>query len=59
MTQPAEGQAGNRYCKACGTPAGDGELCERCGAVLEIPDGSGLTEDQGAVIRRNFEGRDN
>ncbi|MGW5768851.1 hypothetical protein ACWEVY_06865 [Streptomyces longwoodensis] len=53
MTQTA----GNRFCKACGTPAEDGKLCSHCGAVLELPDDAGLVEDQGAAVRRDFEGR--
>ncbi|MEU0256714.1 hypothetical protein ABZ299_30520 [Streptomyces sp. NPDC006184] len=47
----------NRYCKACGTPAGEADICQRCGTVLTLPDGAGLTEDDGAVVRRDFEGR--
>ncbi|MGW3684438.1 hypothetical protein [Streptomyces prasinus] len=48
---------GNRFCKACGTSAEDGKLCNHCGAVLDLPDGAGLVEDQGAAVRRDFEGR--
>jgi hypothetical protein len=48
---------GNRFCKACGTPAEDGKLCNHCGAVLDLPDEAGLVEDQGAAVRRDFEGR--
>ncbi|MCX5000771.1 hypothetical protein OG739_36385 [Streptomyces longwoodensis] len=48
---------GNRFCKACGTPAEDGKLCSHCGAVLDLPDDAGLVEDQGAAVRRDFEGR--
>ncbi|WP_077800848.1 hypothetical protein [Streptomyces sp. JHA26] len=58
MTKTSEEQSHHRFCKACGTPAGDGDLCEHCGSVLELPDGSGLVEDQGAAVRRDFEGRD-
>ncbi|MFD5448089.1 hypothetical protein ACWDTR_28475 [Streptomyces sp. NPDC003470] len=57
MTKTPEDRSHNRFCKACGTPAGDGKLCEHCGAVLELPDDAGLTEDQGAAVRRDFEGR--
>ncbi|WP_307167175.1 hypothetical protein [Streptomyces rishiriensis] len=50
-------------CKACGSrpavPAEDGTLlCEHCAAVLEMPDTSGLVEDEGAAVRRTFENRD-
>jgi hypothetical protein len=55
MTQ--ENEKGNRFCKACGTPAEDGKLCSHCGAVLDLPDEGGLVEDQGAGVRRDFEGR--
>ncbi|GGP56307.1 hypothetical protein GCM10010247_31400 [Streptomyces calvus] len=48
---------GNRFCKACGTPAEDGKLCKHCGTVLDFPDEAGLVEDQGAAVRRDFEGR--
>jgi methionyl-tRNA synthetase len=58
MTNTSEDRSRNRFCKACGTPAEDGNLCERCGAVLELPDDAGLTEDRGAALRRDFEGRD-
>ncbi|MEU1049375.1 hypothetical protein ABZ400_30075 [Streptomyces sp. NPDC005897] len=58
MTTTPEDHSHNRFCKACGTPAGDGPLCERCGSVLQLPDDAGLTEDQGAAVRRDFEGRD-
>ncbi|MEU0674578.1 zinc ribbon domain-containing protein [Streptomyces sp. NPDC006172] len=46
---------GNRFCKACGTPAEDGKLCSHCGTVLDFPDDTGLIEDQGVAIRRDFE----
>ncbi|MFF3741051.1 hypothetical protein [Streptomyces sp. NPDC002566] len=46
----------NRFCKACGTPAEDGRLCSHCGTVLDFPDDAGLIEDQGAAVRREFEG---
>jgi hypothetical protein len=56
------GEPGGVMCKACGSrpasPSGDGTLCEHCAAVLELPDSSGLTEDEGAAVRRSFEGRD-
>ncbi|OXS30388.1 zinc ribbon domain-containing protein [Streptomyces sp. XY006] len=57
MTQKTDNHQGNRFCKACGTPAEDGKLCSRCGAVLDLPDSAGLVEDQGAAIRRDFEER--
>ncbi|MGW2615079.1 double zinc ribbon domain-containing protein [Streptomyces sp. NPDC001500] len=56
-TQPSENDKGNRFCKACGTPAEDGRLCSHCGKVLELPEEAGLVEDQGAAIRRDMEGR--
>ncbi|MFJ4585183.1 double zinc ribbon domain-containing protein [Streptomyces echinatus] len=56
MEQKTENNRGNRFCKACGTPAGR-ELCSRCGAVLDLPDSDGLVEDEGAAVRRDFEGR--
>ncbi|WP_077801681.1 hypothetical protein [Streptomyces sp. JHA26] len=58
MTNTPEDRNHTGFCKACGTPAGDGNLCEHCSAVLELPDDAGLTEDQGAAVRRNFEDRD-
>ncbi|GGS70511.1 hypothetical protein AB0E75_28580 [Streptomyces griseoviridis] len=57
MTHKTEDEMGNRFCKACGTPAEDGKLCNHCGTLLDFPDGAGLVEDQGAGIRRDFEGR--
>ncbi|GAP52383.1 uncharacterized protein SAZU_7258 [Streptomyces azureus] len=57
MTQETENEKGNRFCKACGTPAEDGKLCSHCGTVLDFPDEGGLIEDQGAAVRREFEGR--
>ncbi|MEU6682957.1 zinc ribbon domain-containing protein [Streptomyces sp. NPDC046832] len=57
MTQGIENEQGNRFCKACGTPAEDGKLCSHCGAVLDLPSGGGLVEDEGAAVRRDFEGR--
>ncbi|MFG2576924.1 hypothetical protein [Streptomyces sp. NPDC048481] len=56
-TRPSETDQGNRFCKACGTPAEDGRLCSHCGAVLELPEEAGLVEDEGAAIRRDLEGR--
>ncbi|MFD3658957.1 hypothetical protein [Streptomyces sp. NPDC058620] len=56
MNQKTEGQQGNRFCKACGTPAEDGKLCNHCGSVLGLPDNAGLIEDQGVAARRVFEG---
>ncbi|WP_079062331.1 double zinc ribbon domain-containing protein [Streptomyces griseoruber] len=55
MTSQAGNDQGNRFCKACGTPAEDGKLCEHCGTVLDLPDEAGLVEDQGAAVRRDFE----
>lgn len=55
MAEKAEGQ---QFCKACGTPAGEGELCDHCGKVLKLPDSRGMVEDEGAAARRVFEGRD-
>ena len=55
MTQKTENEKGNRFCKACGTPAEDGSLCKHCGTVLDLPDDAGLVEDQGALPRRDFE----
>lgn len=57
MTQQSENDEGNRFCKACGTPAEDGRLCGHCGSVLELPDEAGLVDDQGAAVRRDLEGR--
>ncbi|WP_369218346.1 hypothetical protein [Streptomyces flavofungini] len=57
MTSATDNETGNRFCKACGTPAEDGRLCERCRAALPLPDGGGLVDDQGAAVRRDFEGR--
>ncbi|MEW1686907.1 hypothetical protein ACIQOF_22165 [Streptomyces sp. NPDC091265] len=45
----------NRFCMACGTPAGDAAICEHCGAALDLPDDAGLVEDEGAAARRVFE----
>lgn len=36
----------------------EGELCEHCGQVMELSDQRGLVEDEGAAMRRVFEGRD-
>ncbi|GGX52039.1 hypothetical protein [Streptomyces minutiscleroticus] len=55
--QEAGEARGRRFCKACGTPAGDGGLCPHCGAVLDLPEAGGLVEDEGAGVRRAFEGR--
>ncbi|WP_395575628.1 hypothetical protein [Streptomyces sp. BK79] len=57
MAEKTEEQSHSRVCVACGTPAGDGKLCEHCGSVLRLPDDAGLTEDLGAAVRRDFEGR--
>ncbi|MFJ4283954.1 zinc ribbon domain-containing protein [Streptomyces massasporeus] len=57
MMQGIENDKGNRFCKACGTPAEDGKICSHCGTVLDFPDESGLIDDEGAAVRRDFEGR--
>jgi hypothetical protein len=57
MTDKTEDETGNRFCKACGTPAANGSLCRHCGTVLDLPDDAGLIEDQGGGVRRDFEGR--
>ncbi|MEV0301498.1 hypothetical protein [Streptomyces prasinus] len=56
MNQNTEHEKGNRFCKACGTPAQDGKLCRHCGTVLNLPDDAGLIEDQGTAVRHDFEG---
>lgn len=58
---PGSGQ-GVGVCKACGSrPAvpseGGAMLCEHCTSLLELPDGAGLVEDDGAGVRREFESR--
>ncbi|WP_435271122.1 hypothetical protein [Streptomyces sp. 1222.5] len=55
MTHKTQDNKANRFCKACGTPAENGKLCSHCGAALDLPDDSGLIEDQGAAVRRDFE----
>ncbi|MEU5137414.1 hypothetical protein [Streptomyces californicus] len=57
MNAISETEGEQRFCKACGTPAGTGKLCEHCGAVFS-PAGGGLVDDEGASARRVFEGRD-
>lgn len=57
MTQGIENDKGNRFCKACGTPAEDGKICSHCGTVLDFPAEGGLIDDEGAAVRRDFEGR--
>ncbi|MFD7749901.1 hypothetical protein ACFV2V_17370 [Streptomyces sp. NPDC059698] len=57
MTETSEAEGEQRFCTACGTPAGTAKLCEHCGAVFS-PDRGGLVEDEGAVARRVFEGRE-
>ncbi|MER8225347.1 hypothetical protein ABTZ58_33305 [Streptomyces sp. NPDC094143] len=57
MAENTRDETGNRFCRACGTPAADGKLCKHCGSVLHLPDEAGLVEDQGAAVRRDFEGR--
>lgn len=54
MTDTTENEQRNRFCKACGTPAADGELCTHCGAVLDLPDEARLVEDQGVAVRRDL-----
>ncbi|MFE5191857.1 hypothetical protein [Streptomyces sp. NPDC056628] len=54
MTGTTENDQPQRFCKACGTPAGDGGLCAHCGAVLNLPDHEGLVEDQGVTVRRDL-----
>jgi len=58
MTGETESQQEQHFCKACGTPAGDGKLCENCGAVLGMPESRGLVDDEAAVARRVFEERE-
>ncbi|MGY4273823.1 hypothetical protein [Streptomyces sp. M18.1] len=50
-----ETEKGNRFCKACGTPAEDGKLCSHCGAALDFPDEDALVDDQGVAVRRDLE----
>ncbi|MEV6760135.1 hypothetical protein AB0N16_05675 [Streptomyces sp. NPDC051105] len=57
MTEKTEDPQVHRFCTVCGTPAGDGKLCEHCATVLDVPEDAGLVEDQGAAVRRDFEGR--
>ncbi|MEU5822019.1 hypothetical protein [Streptomyces sp. NPDC047803] len=57
MTGETEKRQAKRFCKACGTPSGDGKLCENCGAVLGLPEAAGLVDDEAAVARRVFEER--
>jgi len=57
MTHKTEEETGNRFCKACGTPAEDGRLCRHCGTVLDFPNDAGLVEDEGGGVRRDFEER--
>ncbi|MFJ9249187.1 hypothetical protein [Streptomyces sp. NPDC101776] len=57
MTDKSEDLRASRFCKVCGTPAGEGTVCERCATVLDVPEDAGLVEDQGAAVRRDFEGR--
>ncbi|CAM5405407.1 MULTISPECIES: hypothetical protein [Streptomyces] len=57
MTATSEEEGKQRFCKACGTPAGTGTLCEHCGAVFPPAEG-GLVGDDGAVARRVFDGRE-
>ena len=57
MTEHTEGPEHSRFCKACGAPAADGKLCRHCGVELEIPEEASLIDDEGAAVRRDFEGR--
>ncbi|MDX2917173.1 MULTISPECIES: hypothetical protein [Streptomyces] len=57
MTATSKEEGKQHFCMACGTPAGTGPLCEHCGAVFPPADG-GLIDDEGAVARRVFEGRE-
>ncbi|MFI1189889.1 hypothetical protein [Streptomyces californicus] len=57
MNALPEPEGKQRFCTACGTPAGTAKLCEHCGAVFSPADG-GLVDDEGASARRVFEGRD-
>ncbi len=56
MAEQTQHNDGNRFCKACGTPAEDGKLCKHCGAALGLPAEGGLADDQGAAARRTVEG---
>ncbi|MCX5386860.1 hypothetical protein [Streptomyces sp. NBC_00083] len=58
MAEQTRNDTGNRFCKACGTPAEDGRLCKHCGAALRLPADEGLADDQGAAARRTFAERD-
>ncbi|MFJ2022296.1 hypothetical protein ACIODW_00595 [Streptomyces sp. NPDC087897] len=57
MTETSPAEAEQRFCAACGTPAGTAKLCEHCSAVFPAANSS-LVDDEGAVARRVFEGRD-
>ncbi|MFJ1608683.1 hypothetical protein ACIOHS_35845 [Streptomyces sp. NPDC088253] len=57
MTEKTEDLRANRFCTVCGTPAGNGKRCEHCATVLDVPEDAGLVEDEGAPVRRDFEGR--
>ncbi|MFF5157870.1 hypothetical protein ACFY3N_16715 [Streptomyces sp. NPDC000348] len=61
--QPRRDGQVRTMCKACGSrpaapAAGGTTLCGHCAAALELPDSSGLVEDEGAAVRRTFENRD-
>ncbi|MFJ9917751.1 hypothetical protein ACIRSF_00455 [Streptomyces rubiginosohelvolus] len=56
MTTITDSDDRQRFCKACGTPAGAATLCENCRAVFPPTDG-GLSDDEGAAARRVFEGK--
>ncbi|MFE9680453.1 hypothetical protein ACFYXC_21460 [Streptomyces sp. NPDC002701] len=59
MTETGDRRETQRVCKACGSrPAENATVCEHCRAVLELPSPSGLVEDEGAAVRRDFEHRD-
>ncbi|WP_221356398.1 hypothetical protein [Streptomyces beigongshangae] len=58
MTENHTDREARRVCKACGSrPAVNATVCEHCRAVLNLPDPSGLVEDEGAAVRRAFERR--
>ncbi|PSM44938.1 hypothetical protein C6Y14_02205 [Streptomyces dioscori] len=58
MTENDGDREAHRRCKACGSrPTANDTVCEHCRAVLELPDPSGLVEDEGAAVRRDFERR--
>ncbi|MEU9097406.1 hypothetical protein [Streptomyces sp. NPDC048361] len=56
QAEQTQNDTGNRFCKACGTPAEDGRLCRHCGAALGLPADDGLANGEGAAARRTVEG---